>query len=301
MKLEGMFAALTTPFRADDSLDVAGLADNVARYNRTDLAGLVATGSTGEAALLSGDEAERVWATVLEHIAPNKTALAGTGVETTAETIARTRRAAALGYRAVLVRTPSYYKPFLTARVLINHYRRVADASPVPILIYSVPVFTGVTVEADVTAALAQHRNIIGIKDSSGSVERAAETVRNVPASFSVLVGSATTMVASLGVGAQGGVLALASALPEACAQVYRSVRSGDLADARAVEEKLGPASRRIASGLGPPALKYTMDRRGYCGGLPRHPLLPLTEQERAEVDAILAAWIDVPAAAGSA
>jgi 4-hydroxy-2-oxoglutarate aldolase len=156
-------------------------------------------------------------------------------------------------------------------------------------------------VEADVTAALAQHRNIIGIKDSSGSVERAAETVRNVPASFSVLVGSATTMVASLGVGAQGGVLALASALPEACAQVYRSVRSGDLADARAVEEKLGPASRRIASGLGPPALKYTMDRRGYCGGLPRRPLLPLTEQERAEVDAILAAWIDVPAAAGPA
>jgi hypothetical protein len=186
MKLEGMFAALTTPFRADDSLDLAALAENVARYNRTDLAGYVVTGSTGEAALLTSDESERVWATVLEHTAASKTAIAGTGTETTAEAIARTRRAAAIGYAAALVRTPSYYKPFMHGDTLIEHYRRVADASPIPILIYSVPIFTGVTVEADVTARLAEHPNIIGIKDSSGSVERVAQTARAVPASFSV-------------------------------------------------------------------------------------------------------------------
>jgi len=296
MKLEGMFAALTTPFRKDDSVDLAGLADNIERYNQTGLAGFVATGSTGEAALLSADEAERVWATVLDHAAPDKTALAGTGVETTAETIARTRRAAALGYAAVLVRTPSYYKPFLTAKVLLDHFRRVADASPVPILIYSVPVFTGITVESDVTARLAEHPNIIGIKDSSGSVERAAQTVRSVPASFSVLVGSATTLVASMQAGARGGVLALASALPEACSEIYSLARAGDIAGAHALEEKLNAASRRIASGLGPPALKHTLDRRGYCGGLPRLPLLPLTSEERAEVDSILVALNVVPA-----
>ncbi|MGB6431125.1 MAG: dihydrodipicolinate synthase family protein [Candidatus Acidiferrales bacterium] len=298
MKLEGLFAALTTPFRSDDSLDLAGLAANIARYNRTDLAGYVVTGSTGEAALLSIDESERVWATVLENAAPGKTALAGTGAETTAESIERTNRAAALGYSAALVRTPSYYKPFMNARVLIEHYHRVADASPIPILLYSVPVFTGVTVEAEVTARLAEHPNIIGIKDSSGSVERAEQTARAVPADFSLLVGSAITLVASLGVGASGGILALASALPEPCAQVYRLARAGKIAEARALEEKLEPASRRIGSGLGPPGLKYAMDRLGYIGGLPRRPLLPPTEQERAEVDAVLAAWVDVPAGA---
>jgi 4-hydroxy-2-oxoglutarate aldolase len=297
MKLQGMFAALTSPFHADDSLDLAGLTANVARYNHTDLAGYVVTGSTGEAALLSADEAERVWATVLENASPNKTVLAGTGAETTAETIKRTLRAAALGYSAVLVRTPSYYKPFLNARTLIEHYHRVADASLVPILIYSVPVFTGVTVEAQVTARLAEHPNIIGIKDSSGSVERAAETVRSVPSNFSVLVGSATTLVASLGVGAAGGVLALAAAFPEPCAQVYRLARAGDVAAARALEVKLEPASRQIAAGLGPAGLKYAMDRLGYRGGLPRRPLLTPTEKERSDIDAVLAAWVDVPAA----
>jgi 4-hydroxy-tetrahydrodipicolinate synthase len=293
-----MFAAITTPFGADDSLDLAGLAANVARYNRTGLAGLLVTGSTGEAALLSADESERVWATVLENLAPEKTALAGTGAETTAETINRSHRAAALGYPAVLVRTPSYYKPFMSARVLIEHYHRVADASRVPILIYSVPVFTGVTVEAEVTARLAEHPNIIGIKDSSGSVDRAAEVARAVPPAFSLLVGSATTLVASLGVGASGGVLALASAFPEPCAQVYRLARAGDVAAARALEVKLEPASRRIGSALGPPGLKYAMDRFGFRGGLPRPPLLPPTEQERAEIDSIVASWVDVPAGA---
>jgi 4-hydroxy-2-oxoglutarate aldolase len=297
MKLEGMFAAITTPFRADDSLDLAGLADNVARYNRTDLAGLVVTGSTGEAALLSADESERVWATVLENIAPGKTALAGTGAETTAETIQRTRSAAALGYSAVLVRTPSYYKPFMQARALIEHYHRVADASPVPILIYSVPVFTGVTVEAEVTAQLAEYPNIIGIKESSGSVERAAQIARSVPPSFSLLVGSASTLVASIGVGAHGGVLALATAFPDPCSQMYRAAHAGHAAEAQALQDKLDPASRRIAQAFGPPGLKYAMDRLGYRGGSPRPPLLPPTEEERREIDAILAAWVDVAAA----
>lgn len=295
-KLEGMFAALTTPFRSDDSLDLAALAENVARYNRTDVAGLVATGSTGEASLLSADEAERVWSTVLENIAPNKIAVAGTGTETTAETIKRSLRAADLGYSVVLVRTPGYYKPFMQARALIEHYHRIADASRVPILIYSIPIFTGVTVEADVTARLAEHPNIIGIKDSSGSVERAAQVARAVPESFSLLVGSATTLVASIGVGAAGGVLALASTLPEVCAEVYRLARAGRVEEARALEVKLEPASRRIASALGAPGLKYAMDRLGYRGGLPRPPLLPPTEAEKNEVDAILAAWVDVPA-----
>jgi 4-hydroxy-2-oxoglutarate aldolase len=289
MKLEGVIAALTTPFREDGSVDRARLRDNVEKYNRTALAGYVAVGSTGEAALLSSEEAELVWATVLEHSAPGKTVIAGTGAESTAETIARTRRAAELGYRAALVRTPSYYKPLLNSEVLFEHYRRVADASPIPILIYSIPQFTGVTVEPEVAARLAEHENIIGIKDSSGIVERVAETVRLAPKRFTVLVGSAATLVESLRAGARGGILALASPLPDWCARVYSLYASGDVTGAEILQDKLKPASKKIGSELGIPAMKYAMDQAGYYGGSPRPPLLPLSVERRREVDAILA------------
>ncbi|MGO9641912.1 MAG: dihydrodipicolinate synthase family protein [Candidatus Acidiferrales bacterium] len=289
MKLEGVIAALTTPFREDGSVDRARLRDNVKKYNHTALAGYVAVGSTGEAALLSSDEAEIVWATVLEHSAPGKIVIAGTGAESTAETIARTRRAAKLGYAAALVRTPSYYKPLLNSEVLFEHYRRVADASPIPILIYSIPQFTGVTVEPEVAARLAEHENIIGIKDSSGIVERVAETVRLAPHRFTVLVGSPAVLVESLRAGARGGILALASPLPDWCAQIYSLYSSGDVTGAEIVQEKLKPASKKIGSELGIPAMKYAVDQAGYYGGSPRPPLLPLTAEQRREVDAILA------------
>ncbi len=289
MQLEGVIAALTTPFAGDGSVDRAHLRSNVEKYNSTALSGYVAVGSTGEAAFLSLEEAELVWATVVEHAAASKIVIAGTGAEGTAETIDRTRRAAALGYKMALVRTPSYYKPMLTSEVIYEHYCRVADASPIPILIYSIPQFTGVTVAPETVARLAEHKNIAGIKDSSGIVERAAEAVRLTPKDFTVLVGSPAILADAMEVGARGGIIALASPLPDWCARIYSLFKEGDVAGATAVQEKLKPASKRIGSELGIPATKYAVDQAGYFGGAPRLPLLPLTVEQGREVDEILA------------
>jgi 4-hydroxy-2-oxoglutarate aldolase len=179
MNLHGIFPPLTVPFAADadgaPALDL--LRENIERYNAASLPGYVLNGSTGESVLLTWPEIERVWATAREAAAPGKILIAGTGAESTAETIEHTNRAASLGYDAALVRTPSYYKPQMNDEGLAEHYLRVADAARIPILLYSIPVFTGVAVLAPLVARLACHQNIIGIKDSSGEVSRVTEMV----------------------------------------------------------------------------------------------------------------------------
>src|ERR1700736_3135466 len=215
MDFSGVFAALTTPFAADDSVALADLKQNIQRYNATGLAGYAVQGSTGESVLLSRAEWDSVLVAAKEAAGPQKRLLAGTGVESTAETISRSKRAAELGYHAALVKTPYYYKPVYKPDVFIAHYRRVADASPILVLLYSVPQFTGISLEAPEVAVLAEHPNIIGIKESSGVVQRAAEILAAVPASFQLLLGSASMMFPSIVLGAVGSILALASALPE--------------------------------------------------------------------------------------
>src|SRR5437879_3140823 len=175
MVLSGVFPPLTTPFAADGSVSLADLKHNIQQYNRTGLAGYVVMGSTGESVLLSKAEAESVLVTVKEAAGPGKKLIAGTGAESTAETIERTKRAAELGYDAALVKTPYYYKPVYKPEVFLTHYRAVADASPIPVLLYSVPQFTGVSLETPEILALAEHPNIIGMKDSSGVIQRVVQ------------------------------------------------------------------------------------------------------------------------------
>ncbi|HKN74834.1 MAG TPA: dihydrodipicolinate synthase family protein, partial [Candidatus Acidoferrum sp.] len=217
MNLSGVFPALTTPFSADGSVSVEDIKHNITRYNSTGLAGYVAIGSTGESVLLSRKEVDTVLVAVKEAAAPGMKLIAGTGAESTAETIDRTKRAAELGYHVALVKTPYYYKPLYKPEVFIAHYRRVADASPIPVLLYSVPQFTGIALEAPEVGVLAQHPNIIGLKESSGVVQRAADILAAVPPAFQLLVGSASMMFPSMVLGAVGSILALASALPEQC------------------------------------------------------------------------------------
>src|SRR5579864_5842132 len=162
MDLSGIFPALTTPFAADGSVSLDDLKHNIQQYNRTRLAGYVVIGSTGESVLLSKAEAESVLITVKEAAAPGNILVAGTGAESTAETIDRTKRAAELGYELALVKTPYYYKPAYKPENYIAHYQRVADASPIPVMLYSVPQFTGVALEPPEVAKLAEHANIIG-------------------------------------------------------------------------------------------------------------------------------------------
>jgi len=281
MDFHGIFPALTTPFGADGSVSVEALKHNIARYNDTGLAGYTVIGSTGESVLLSRKEIDTVWVTVKEAAAPGKKLIAGTGAESTAETIERTKRAADLGYQAALVKTPYYYKPAYKSENYLAHYRKVADASPIPVLLYSVPQFTGVSLEAGEVAALSEHPNIIGIKESSGHVQRIAEMVDAAPRSFQVLTGSASMLFPSMAVGACGAILALASALPEMCVAMYDAVQSGDLRKARELETHMLPASKVIVAQNGIPGVKYAMDLVGYRGGNPREPLLPVSDAQK--------------------
>jgi 4-hydroxy-2-oxoglutarate aldolase len=290
MVLSGIFPALTTPFGSDGSVSLAGLKHNIQQYNQTGVAGYVAIGSTGESVLLTSAEVEGVLVTVKESAAKGKTLIAGTGAESTAETIARTKRAAAIGYDVALVKTPYYYKPSYKPDVLIAHYRRVADESPIPVMLYSVPQFTGVALEPPEIAALAQHPNIIGIKDSSGNVQRVAETIATVPAAFQVLVGSASTVYPCLAIGARGAILALACALPEKCVALYELFRQGNHEKARQLQVVLLSASKLIVSECGIAGVKFAMDQRGYHGGVPRLPLLPLHDEQKKRLSEFLAA-----------
>ena len=288
MDLSGVFPALTTPFTGDGSVSLGDLKHNIQLYNRTGLAGYVVIGSTGESVLLKKSEIEEILATVKEAAAADKKLIAGTGAESTAETIERTKRAAELGYDVALVKTPYYYKPSYKPDVLIGHYRRVADASPIPVLLYSVPQFTGIALEPPEVVALSNHPNIIGIKESSGNVQRVAEIIASVRRDFQMLVGSAATIYPSFAVGARGAILALGSALPEKCVEVYELFRHGQHDKARDLQTAVLRASKLIVSECGIAGVKYSMDQRGYRGGVPRLPLPPLQEEQKKRITALL-------------
>ena len=288
MNIAGIFPALVTPFEADGSVSLRGVKENIHSYNQIGLAGYVALGSTGESVMLSRDEGESILAAVKEAAAPEKLLIAGTGLESTAETIVRTKRAAALGFQVALVKTPYYYKPAYKAETYIQHYRAIADASPIPVLLYSVPIFTGVTMETPEIVALAAHPNIIGIKDSSGSIQRIGEVVSAAPEDFYVLTGGAAVVYPALAMGARGAILALACALPEKCVELYELFQQNRHAEARALQHVLVNASKRIVSEHGIPGLKYVMQLRGYHGGVPRLPLLPVKEEKKHQLAAIL-------------
>ncbi|MFI5097916.1 MAG: 4-hydroxy-tetrahydrodipicolinate synthase [Candidatus Acidiferrales bacterium] len=291
MKFQGIFPALTTPFEVDGWVSLGGLKENIRRYNKTGLAGYLVLGSTGEAVMLQRAEGDAVLAAVKEVAAPEKLLIAGTGAESTAETIARTKRAAALGYQAALVKTPYFYKPVYRAETYIRHYRAVADASPIPVLLYSVPAFTGVTLESPEILKLAEHPNIAGIKDSSGSVQRVGEVVSSAPAEFQVLTGGAAVVYPALAVGATGAILALASALPDKFVELYELVQQGKHEQAKELQLALANTSKRIVSECGIAGVKYAMDLRGYNGGVPRLPLLPLSEEKKQQIAALLAQY----------
>jgi 4-hydroxy-2-oxoglutarate aldolase len=284
MQINGIFPALVTPFSSDESVSLSAVKENIRRYNQTGVAGYVVLGSTGETVMLSREEADSVLVAAKEAAASNKLLIAGTGAESTNETIARTKRAAALGYPLALVKTPYYYKPAYGPETYIRHYRAVADASPIPILLYSVPQFTGITLETPEILTLASHPNIVGIKDSSGNVQRVGEIVAGAPDDFCVLTGGAAVIYPALAVGARGAVLALAAALPEKCAELYDLVQRGQHEQARKLQHALVQASKRIVSENGIAGVKYAMDQRGFQGGLPRLPLLPLTEEKKRSI-----------------
>ena len=288
MNLHGIFPPLTTPFAADGTIAPAKLRENIARYNRLGLAGYVLNGSTGESVLLRWEEIYRLWEAAKESAAQGKVLIAGTGAESTAETIEHTNRAASLGFDAALVRTPHFYKPQMKLEALSEFYLRVADAARIPVLVYSVPIFTNLQVDSHLIARVAQHPNIVGMKDSSGDVEGVRKIIAAAPKGFQTLVGSASTLFESLEVGACGAILALANAFPELCVEVYEASNSGDSKGAHSLAQQLLAPAKILGPQYGIPGLKYALDRLGYYGGPPRPPLLALSEAAKLEIDVML-------------
>jgi 4-hydroxy-2-oxoglutarate aldolase len=273
----GVFTPIVTPFTTEDTIDEGALRRNVDRWMNTPLTGLVVLGSNGEAAQLDDAEADRVIEVVREHVPAGRPLIAGTGRESTRATIAATARAAAAGADAVLVRTPSFFKAQLTADIFVRHYTEVADASPVPVLLYNVTMFTGVTLQVEAVERLARHPNIVGMKESGSDIAYISELVSRTPDDFTVLAGSATTYFHALCAGCDGGILALAALLPEACVRMLALVREQRLAEARVLQHWVTPLARSVGSTYGVAGLKAALDLVGYSGGLPRPPMRKAT------------------------
>jgi 4-hydroxy-2-oxoglutarate aldolase len=285
--LRGIFPPITTPF-ADGKVAYDRLAANIARWNTTELAGYVAFGSNGESVYLSEEEKLEVVKTVVQSAAPGMKVIAGTGCESTWQTIKLTNECARLGAHAALVVTPFYYGGRMNETALLQHFTTVADQSHIPILIYNVTKFTHINVSVGLTAKLSRHPNIIGIKDSNGNVSSLGEMVNAVDANFSVLVGTAGALFGALTLGAVGGVLALANVAPEACVRIHHLVRQGDFEAARRLQIRMLPVNTAVTATYGVPGLKTALDMLGYFGGDPRPPLLPASEKERSDIQSIL-------------
>jgi 4-hydroxy-2-oxoglutarate aldolase len=287
-RVRGVIPPVVTPFRPDGALDVAAFEANLELYAAQDLAGALVLGSNGEASSL--EESEKL---ALVGVARARTEgrllLVGTGLESTRATIALTRKAADLGADAALVLTPCYYKARMTPEVLRRHFEAVAEASPIPILLYSVPAFTGIVWPAGLAEALAAHPRIAGMKESSGDVALLARLVAGTPPSFAVISGSAPTFYPALCLGAPAGILAIACCVPRTVAALFRAHEAGDHARARTLHAALMPLAVAVTAGHGVAGLKAALDAAGLQGGHVRAPLQPVTDGVRREIAELLA------------
>jgi len=372
MLLHGIFPPITTPFYPDGQVYYKKLESNVERYSRTPVAGIVVQGSTGEAILLSDQERREVLKSAIAAAAPHKVMIAGVGIESAIETLRLAEYAATLGYDAAMVRTPHYYKKQMQPANMLAFYRYVADQSPLPIVIYNFPQATGYDIPAEVVIVLAEHPNIIAIKESSGNLDKvkamvdgtrhvkrsatvtetfAAVTPRMIQAAkrearesqknesrelvsvevlagsvrsavgtgesirdevksnpsssavsvvgnlktrqkevgFQVMVGAAHQLGPSLALGSVGAILAFACPAPTACYEIYAAFKEGDTALAREKQERVKLPAQRVVAELGVPGVKYAMDLNGYYGGPARLPFLPLTGDQKTEIEKLMA------------
>ena len=274
MDLHAVFPPMPTPFD-DGEVDGSAIRANIERWMKTGLGGVLVLGTNGEAPLLDEDEADRVVATARESVSPTKTLIVGVGRESTRATIDAARRAAQLGADAVIVRTPCFYKAHVSPSGLEAHYRAVADACPVPVLLYNYPALTGVNLSPALVGRLAEHQNILGMKETSTDGAQFAELAASVPERFTVMAGSAPGAFTALCAGARGAILAIACVLPEQCVRLYELVLARRYDEALAIQQRLTPLARAVTTQFGVAGLKAALDLAGYVGGGPRPPLCP--------------------------
>lgn len=287
--LGGIYPPIITSFREDGAVAYDDLEANLRHWAAQPLDGVVMPGSNSEAAYLSHEERVSIWRVCADVLrGTGKRLIAGTGVESTAETIELTNEAAALGADAALVLPPMFYRAQLTPEVLIAHYRAVADASPIPLLVYNVPAFTNIDFAPATLLTMAEHERIVGCKDSSASVVKCASVLAARP-DFQVFSGTGSALLPFLSIGAVGGIMALANFAAEPLRRLWDAFHAGLWDDARRLQLALADINNAVTAKYGVAGLKYAMDRTGFRGGALRRPLQPLAADGRAEIDRLLA------------
>ncbi len=284
---KGIFAPIPTPF-VDEEIAFDKLEENVSKWGKTRLAGLVVFGSNGEAPYIDEDEKVLVWSLVRKCLPADKAMIAGAGMESTRATVRLIKKAAQAGADAALVISPSFFKASMKEAALEAYYKDVADSSPIPIFVYNMPGNTALNLSSALVVRLSAHPNIVGVKDSSGNIVQISEILRGVPEDFSVFAGSASFLLPSVVMGAVGGTLATANVVPDMCAELLELGTSGRIVEARKLQKSLLALNAAVTSRFGVAGLKAALDMLGYFGGLPRRPMLPAGEAEKAEIRRIL-------------
>jgi len=288
MKLQGIFPALATPFDHNGEIYKTKVLHNVDKLNRIALSGYTVCGSTGETPLLSSAERLELMELVKQAAAPGKILIAGVGAESVHETVAIAKRAAEIGFDAALALGPFYYKTQMhRPETQALYFRSVADRSKLPVLIYNIPQVTGYDIPAETLGELSHHPNIIGMKDSSGNLDKMRETVKAVKPGFQILCGAGGAFYEAFQIGATGAILAIANALPYACVTIWEAFRMREEEAGKNWQERILPAAKLIAAKHGIPGLKHAMDLNGYYGGPPRLPFVVPTPEARVELEKV--------------
>ncbi|MGH9452160.1 MAG: dihydrodipicolinate synthase family protein [Terriglobia bacterium] len=283
-QLSGVIPPVATPFNRRGGIDEAALRENLLQYAGTGLSGVLVAGSTGEAAFLTHEERLRLVEIARAVIKPPQLLMAGTGLEGTAETVKLSREAIARGADAVLALPPCYYKPAMRAAVLETHFRTLADAVRRPLLIYSIPQFTGFAMDPAMIGRLSGHPNICGIKESSGDLALDRAILRKANKAFRVFIGSVLALPEGFRLGACGAILSQANFEPQICIGFYEASRRGDVKAVSKLRDRLWILAQQVTGPYGIPGIKYALDLSGYHGGIPRPPLLPLGPSDRRKV-----------------
>lgn len=288
LPLEGVFPPIPTPFDVRGGIDLESLLENLRWLGRFGLSGVVVLGSNGEAVLLDEREKLRLIEAARLRVSSGWKVVVGTGLQSTAVTISLTQAAAAAGADYALVLPPSYYRGQMTDEAMIRHFCAVADASPIPIVLYNMPACTGLDLSAELIVRLGAHENVVGLKESGGDVVKIGRIRREGIARFSILAGSASFLLPALSMGACGGVLALANIAPLECIEIVRLASAGDVSAARDLQVRMIPLNLAVTRQWGVPGLKAAMDLVGLRGGPVRPPLLPLSGPQREALRSIL-------------
>ncbi len=288
--LSGVLVPCTTPFDpVTGEVDLVGFRANVRSFLAHPVRGIVVGGSTGEAVLLEEDERMVLLEGARDLVPDDRLVVAGTGAESTRATIRRCEESAGMGADFVLVQPPAFYRGAMTDAALLEHYRAVAAASPIPVILYQVPLrMSTLEFSTNLVAGLAKIDNVVGIKDSRGNLELVAELVDRTPDAFQVLVGSGAALYGSLEVGAAGGILGVANLAPGPAAAIHTAHAAGDSAEAGRLQETVAPVHDEIVAAMGVPGVKVGLDLLGLRGGDPRPPLQPLPDGMRESVASVL-------------